>query len=456
MKVIMAPDCSCRHPCKLAFFLIALKSLLSQSIGLFETPKCVMKKSKSITKRYDYYFHVSVNGKFNLLPDQFFFEKCHSDSGVFNCTKLNGMDIFDICERFNTNHGFLCKMNEIDASRLLANTAIYQFSSIYNVVGHGHNVTAGETVLLNIIPCECENFSFDPNLNISFFPLLGKAEVNIKPFQQPKLDIADFKMTIIPNKSLIITKDSNKFQYQLSNIDKCQKYSVEMALQLKTTSFKRKCQNDWKMKPGFIEFKIPEVDKDKVKCSQDLTHIKVTSTSSLNSHYNYSLRIGHESFKESFTSDMSVFAKAGNTTTEDQIGFVSLCDCNCGKCGTEEPILCLYKMQCSGAPSEDLNKAPTSVPMVLIIIGISVGAVLIMIATAACMRYRLRKVKRTDSSREPLAPQHNRLLNDLNENGIVEPANNPELIFEEVNSSHIYDNRDVELDNSPALSEYGN
>ena len=150
---------------------------------------------------------------------------------------------------------------------------------------------------------------------------------------------------------------------------------------------------------------------------------------------------------------MSVFAKAGNTTPESQIGFVSLCDCNCSKCGTEEPILCLYKMQCPGAPSEDLNKAPTSAPMVLIIIAISVGAVLIMIATATCMRYRLRKAKRTDSSREPLAPQHNRLLNDLNENGIVEPANNPELIFEEVNSSHIYDNRDVELGNSPALCE---
>ena len=453
MKVIVAPDCSCRRICQLAFFLIALKSLLSQITTLFENPKCVMKKSKSITKRYDYYFHVDFASKFNLsiFEDRFFVEKCYSNSGVFNCTDSKVMDIFDICGRVNTNHGIFCKMKEIHASRLVADRAFYTFAGIYNVVGK--NWTLLETAGLNNLPCECEFFSFDPNLNISFFPLLGKAEVNIKPFQQPKLDIADFKMTIIPNKSLIITKDNNKFLYQLSNIDKCQKYSVEMALELKTTSFKRKCQNDWKMKPGFIKFKIPEVDKDKVKCSQNLTHIKVNSTSPLNPHYNYSLRIGHESFKGSFTSDTSVFAKAGNTTPEDQIGFVSLCDCNYGKCGIEEPILCHRKMQCSGSPSEDLNKSPTSVPMVLIIIAISVGAVLIMIATAACMRYRLRKAKRTDSSKEPLAPQHNRLLNDLNENGFVEPANNPDMIFEEVNSSHIYDNRDVELDNSPALSE---
>ena len=176
---------------------------------------------------------------------------CDSNSGDLHCTKWEDQDIYNVCQKVNISRGISCKMRDIDASTIVADTLMYQFSVTYNFT-----IKEKCHVLLNSLTCECKNFSIDPNLNISLFPLSGKAEVSIKPFVEHFIR-PDFDITIIPNKSLTVNKDNNKLQYQLINLDRCQKYSVNITLGLKAVTFKQKCKNDWKMKPDITEFQIP-------------------------------------------------------------------------------------------------------------------------------------------------------------------------------------------------------
>ena len=126
-----------------------------------------------------------------------------------------------------------------------------------------------------------------------------------------------------------------------------------------------------------------------MSCTHNLTHMNLTSTSTINPHYYYNLSIVHGSFRKTFTSNMSAFSfRAGNITSENQIGFVSLCDLNCDKCGIKQLILCHYKIQSLGNPSKDLNKK-------LIIIVISVGIVSIIMVTVACIKYHRRKKRKS-------------------------------------------------------------
>ena len=93
----------------------------------------------------------------------------------------------------------------------------------------------------------------------------------------------------MPNDTLNIIKDGDKFQYQLSKLDSCQKYWIDISLTLKDTTFKRKCKNDWKMKPGIINLRIPKLDINEISCYYNLTHMNLTSTSAINSKFYYNL-----------------------------------------------------------------------------------------------------------------------------------------------------------------------
>ena len=450
----MGPDCSCRHHCQLAFILLVFMLTLSLSTLLerMPLPQCVIGKSKNTTNQFDYSFNFDFPSSGNLsMLETFRIKMCDSNSGYLYCTKWEDKDIYSVCQKANISRGISCKIRDIDASRLVADRLLYQFSVTYN-----STIKERFQVLLNSLTCECKNFSFDPNLNISLFPLSSKAEVSIKTFTEYFIK-PDFDMTIIPNKSLIIEKDDNKLQYQLKKLDKCQKYSVKISLGLKAITFKQKCKNDWKMKPGIIEFQIPQLNIDDVNCSHNLTNINFTSTSTINSYYYYNLSIVHVSYRKTFTSNKSAFSvRAGNITSEDQVGFVSLCDLNCDRCGMKQSILCHYKRQNPSNPLKELNKKQNSVSMMLILIATSVGFVSIIMVTVACIKKHQRKTRRPDSSREPLILEHdylddNHSLNDLNENDLIEPTNF-EPIYEEINNSHTYDKPDIELHNSPVLS----
>ena len=132
---------------------------------------------------------------------------------------------YSICQKVNIIRGISCKMKDIDVSRLVAGTLMSRFSVTYN-----STIKEKFQVLLNSLTCECKNFSFDPNLNISLF--IYFLVYNIKPFTEHFIK-PDFDITIIPNRSLIIKKNDKKLQYQLMNLDKCQKYSVNISLELK-------------------------------------------------------------------------------------------------------------------------------------------------------------------------------------------------------------------------------
>ena len=265
----MAPYCSCCHPCQLAMvlFIFMSSSLLPSSLSLRSASKlaswnCVIKENKNIVRQdhYDYYFNLDLPdmGSLNISQLTFRMETCDAQPENLYCFGWKAKDIYNTCKRVNMSKGVLCEISEIDATKLKSDSHHYAFFAQYNST----DIVFQNFLFIYNLPCECKDFSFDPNLSISTIPMLGEAEINIKPFSEPKSDILDFDLTITPNNSVIIKKDGNKFQYQLSKLYPCQKYSVDIALKLKGTTFKQKCKNDWKMKPGTIEFPIHELEMD--------------------------------------------------------------------------------------------------------------------------------------------------------------------------------------------------
>ena len=176
----MAPEHSCFHHFQLVFILLVFMLSLSLSTLLqrMPLPQCVIEKSNNITNRFDYYFNIDFprSGNTTIL-EKFRIKMCDSNSGDLYCTKWEDQNIYNVCQKVNISRGISCKMKEIDASRIVADTLMSRFSVTYNFT-----IKEKFQVLLNPLTCECKNFSIDLNLNISLFPLSGKAEASIKPF----------------------------------------------------------------------------------------------------------------------------------------------------------------------------------------------------------------------------------------------------------------------------------
>ena len=421
----MAPYCSCCHPCQLAMvlFIFMSSSLLPSSLSLHSASKlaswnCVIKENKKIVRQdnYDYYFNLDLPdmGSLNISQLKFRMETCYAQIENMFCINWKAKDIYNTCKSVNTSKGVLCEISEIDATKLKTDNHYYAFFAQYNST----DIVFQNFYLINFLTCECKDFSFDPNLNISSIPMLGEAEINIKPFPEPKSDILDFDLTITPNKSVIIKKDSNKFQYQLSNLYPCQKYSVDIALKLQGTTFKQRCKNDWKMNHGLIEFPINELEMDEVSCSRNLTHINLNPTSALNSPFYYIFSIEEESFMKNFTDNVSVALRSsGNIISGNLSGFVSLCAPNCDKCGIKQPIKCYSNIQIT---SEYLHKTTKSLYLVLII---CIASIVILVAvTAFFIIYR-------HSSNHQLRNSH--------ESDFVE-LTSPDPAYKEISDYHVY------------------
>ena len=465
----MALYCFCCHPFQLALFLFVFmpSSLLSSSLFLHSTSKeinwnCVIKENKNIVNQYDYYFNLDLSdmGSLNMSQLKFRMETCDAQVENLFCADWDTKDIYHTCRSDNISKGVFCEISEIDATKLKTDTHNYAIFAQYNST---YTLFKNNFGLISYLPCECKDFSFNPNLNISVIPLLGEAEINIKPFLEPKSDILDFDLTITPNKSVVIKKDGNKFQYQLSKLDPCQQYSADIELKLKDTTFKQKCKNDWKMNPGIIEFRIPELEMDEVSCSYNLTHINLTPTATLNSPFYYNLSIGEESFMGNFTNNVSfALRRAANLISKDLSGLVSLCARSCNKCGIKRPVKCYSSIhiQSLDIPSKDSNKTSSFLYKVLIISIVSVGILFAVISTALWIRYSKRKAKSMDSYREALAPRHsdpssNNQLRKSHESDFVEPAS-PDPTYEEIIDYHVYDQPDLKLDHSLVATGLGN
>ena len=410
--------------------------------------KCVVKYN---SWRYDYYLYFDFHNKLNLNSSQWEFaiETCDSTFDNYFCLNWEVEERSSVCKITNISNRVLCIMRRIDPRDRALNSYRYKFYAKFN-----STYFVNDTIFrLTSLQCECKDFHFDPNLNISISPSLGIAEVNIKPFLQPKSDILDFHMTITPNESLTIKKDGNNFKYKLSNLNSCQKYSVDIALELKDTTFKKKCENDWKMKPGIVEFQIPKLDVNKISCSYNLTHMNLTSTSPFNSYFYYNLSFGDESFMIHFTNNTSfVFTKAVNIILAKNNGFVSLCSINCKKCGIKHAVICFSNIQSHAVQTKDVNVKSSSVSTMLIfsIIAVVLFAI-VLFAAVKWRRYCSRNRKGIISGLEVIAPRSNDQnsndsLNNLPVSETVEP------VYEEIKENHLYDKLEVKLESSSVLS----
>ena len=402
--------------------------------------------------RYDYYISFDLFNKVSLNTSQWEFgiESCYPNMNNVFCMKNWVVEKrYNVCNRVNISNSILCVLRRIDPEDLVQNSYRYRFYAKYNSTYYLNKTI----VQLKSINCECKDFYFDPNLNISIFPLLGKAEVNIRPFLEPTFDILDVDMTITPNEPVVIKKDNSNFQYQLSELDQCQNYSLDIALEFTDTTFKRKCKNNWKMNTGIIEFQIPELDVNEISCSHNLTHINLTSTSPFDSDFYYKLTIKDLQFIRNFTNDMSFsFPKMGNIISDNQIGFITLCYKNCEKCSITHPVTCYSNIPRDVARVNDPNKNSGSISVELIWSMIAVVVFGIVLGAAVMWRrYCCRKREGMISNLESIAPRpsdstSNLPLNHLPKNECVEP------VYEQIKECHIYDKCDAKLDHSSTVS----
>ena len=400
--------------------------------------------------RHDYYINFDLINKVSLNTSQWEFgiESCYPNVENVFCEKKWVIEKrYNVCNRVNTSDSVLCVLR-IDPDDLVQNSYRYRFYAKYNSTYY-----LNKTIIrLSSLNCECKDFYFDPNLNISIFPLLGKAEVNIKPFLEPTFHISGFDMAITPNKSLVIKKDSNNFQYQLSKLDQCQNYSLEIALELAGTTFKRKCKNNWKMNNGIIKFQNPELDVNEISCSHNLTHINLISTYSLDSNFYYKLTIRDLQFTRNFTNNMSFsFPKMKNIISDNQTGFINLCYSNCEKCSIKHPVMCYSDIQRAVARENNPNKKSDflSVELISSIIAVVLFAIVL---TYMWRRYCCRKREGMIPSFEPIAPRPSDPTSNLPLNQFEQMNDSVEPVYEQIEECHIYDKCDVKLDHSSAVS----
>ena len=461
IKFVMVQCWYCCCKGRLLFLVVIIISSSSSSSLSSSTTSATEKITMSCTikynqYRYDYYLYFNLHDKFSLNTSRWKFdiETCYPEIENYFCSEWEAEKTLNVCNRTSTKNRVLCLMKKIDPGDRVQTQYEYRFNAKYNST-YSLETT---TFQLTELQCECKDFYFDPNLNISTSPLLGEAKVSMKPFLEPKSDIIDFDITIIPNNTLSITKDGNEFQYQLSKLDSCQKYWVDISLTLKSTTFKRKCKNDWKMNPGIINLPIPKLDINEASCFYNLTHMNLTSTSPINSKFYYNLTIRDESFFENFTTNKSFsFKISKETLSENLTGLASLCVPKCKKCGIGQPIMCYSKMESLSELPDDTNKKSDffSTEVILSIIALIVFVIVIS-AISISIRWCSRKREGMTSNVEVIVPRDNNPnsnfpLDSLSESETVKPINN-EPVYEEIKESHLYDKPELLSNKSFVLS----
>ena len=461
IKFVMVQCWYCCCKGRLFFLVVVIMSSSSSSLQSSSsilvaekiTMTCAVKYNQY---RYDYYLYFDLHDKLNLHTSrwEFYIDTCYPGTDNNFCSKWIVQGILHVCNRTSIKNRVLCLIKKIDPGNIEQAQIQYRFYAKYNSTYYFKK----RLYQLTELQCECKEFYFDPNLYISTFPLIGEAKVSIKPFLEPKSDIIDFDMTIIPNDTLNIIKDGDKFQYQLSKLDSCEKYWLDISLTLKGTTFKRKCKNDWKMNPGIINLQIPKLDINEVSCYYNLTYMNLTSTSAINSKFYYNLTIGDESFYENFTSNESFsFKLSEKILSENLTSFVSLCVPECKKCGTTQPIMCYSKMESLGNLPNDSNEKSDFISMevILSIIVVIVFAIVIsgvLISIRWCSRERQRMVP----SSEVIAPRDNNPNSNFPSDGLAESETvksiNNEPLYEEIKEYHHYDKPELLSSKSFVLS----
>ena len=451
--------CCCKG--RLFFLVVVIMSSSSSSLQSSSSALAAEKITMTCTVkynqfRYDYYLYFDLHDKLNLNKSRWEFgiETCNPGIENYFCAEWKVEKSLNVCNRTSIKNRVLCLIKEIDPEDIEQRLLQYRFYAEYNST-YSFKKRLNQ---LTELQCECKEFYFDPNLHISTSPLIGEAKVSIKPFLKPKSDVIDFDMTIMPNDTLNITKDGDKFQYQLSKLDSCQKYWIDISLTLKGTTFKRKCKNDWKMKPGIINLRIPKLDINEIGCYYNLTHMNLTSTLAINSKFYYNLTIGDESFYENFTSNESLsFKLSEKILSENLTSFVSLCVPKCKKCGTTQPIMCYSKMESLGNLPNDSNGKSDSIFMGLIL---SVTLVIVFAtaisAVSISIRWCSRKRQRMVPSSEVITPRDNNPNFNLPSDGLAESETvktiHNEPVYEEIKEYHHYDKPELLSNKSFVLS----
>ena len=451
--------CCCKG--KLFFLVVVILSSSSSSLqsssSTLAAEKIIMTCAVKYNQfRYDYYLYFDLHDKLNLNKSRWEFgiETCIPGIENYFCAEWKVEKGLNVCNRTSIKNRVLCLIKEIDPEDIEQRLLQYRFYAEYNST-YSFKKRLNQ---LTELQCECKEFYFDRNLNICTSPLIGEAKVSIKPFLKPKSDVIESDMTIIPNDTLNITKDGDKFQYQLSKLDSRQKYWIDISLTLKGTTFKRKCKNHWKMKPGIINLRIPKLDINEISCYYNLTHMNLTSTLAINSKFYYNLTIGDESFYENFTSNESFsFKLSEKILSENLTSFVSLCVPKCKKCGTTQPIMCYSKMESLGNLPNDSNGKSDSIFMGLIL---SVTLVIVFAtaisAVSISIRWCSRKRQRMVPSSEVITPRDNNPNFNLPSDGLAESETvktiHNEPVYEEIKEYHHDDKPELLSNKSFVLS----
>ena len=320
-----------------SFLLILL--LLTLSISCSKLPrsadevnmtcKIEYKRYKIVDIKFWFQFDSKINS--NISSSEFWLEQC--DPNLHN----NFCDVWGTeysqkisCHMVGASSQIYC-IKEIDLYTEVRSTKPY----LYWFYGKRNSK---ETLIKKVgkiryLECECKNFDFGQNLQISNFPNLRKADIRIGPFYGiPKL--TNTKLRIVPNDNLSIKKYSNE-HFEISDFELCPLYNIAVTIKTWPT-----CTN-WKISSNLLEFPLEALIVSDILCKYNQTHTILNKSKDEYSQFYYNLSFNNEIFTKNITRQITLPSKWVKTEPQKNLTvFVKMCIRGCNKCGRSKPFIC--------------------------------------------------------------------------------------------------------------------
>ena len=203
---------------------------------------------------------------------------------------------------------------------------------------------------IRYLECECKDFDFGQNLQISVSSNMRKADIRIGPFYDiPKL--TNTKLRIIPNDALSIKK-YNDMHFEISDFKLCPLYNIVVTIKTWPT-----CTN-WKIDSSSLQFSLKTLIVSDILCKYNQTHTILSKTEDNNySQFYYNLSFIDEIFTKNITRQITLPSKwVKNDLQKNLTVFVKMCIRGCNKCGRSKPFMCYSEIPTQNRKEEVVSK----------------------------------------------------------------------------------------------------
>ena len=418
-------------------FIVSVLVRVSSSESIVSSCDVIYQNPESV--QLNFMFHLNTNLNVNDSLWQFGLERCEAEFSNFFCVD------WAVSKRYNcrpiNNFSVLC---EIPQFKIREPDCRFKFIAKYNSTdsvekefAYGYHSTK----------CLCKDFYFDPKLYIFTTPLLGKANIEMRPFMEfGSPNVEGYDIEIMPNDSLVIDKENSKYGYQISGFDICETHNVSIKL-----GTHLKCSN-WKLNPDVLSFSTEKLIVDTLYCSFNSLQLNISITSVANSAMFFlNLTVAGVSFIKNLTNENFsipiqdlVTLNTIERLPQNITIFVSMCTHGCNKCGPRQSYTCRATFKTTVPPEHAVQSERTvSWKLFLGIIGGAIGVIIfILVIMVICFKYIKKNTSVT--SKDLITPYNQRLRASESSEAdtLIEPLDG-EPIYEEIKNFHDYEKPDI-------------